>query len=198
MTESIEVDLFDACKEVARAVLWKNGAASSDVVETLARKYLTIAEEHQDFVRRQRESDEVIAYAVQYIAHVHAIPPSGTDTEWFRQILSTLMEIAVPNTSLSESSARFLPCLQAGIRDSLADVPVTRSSLRLEDEDAITVRRMQDASMEYGTASDLLDLLEKIYHGDPLSTEEQRCLYLASVAAPLTRQARLAAGMDKL
>jgi hypothetical protein len=197
MTESTEVDLFDACKAVARVVLWKNGAASSDVVETLARKYLTIAEEYQDYVRRQRESDDVIAYAVQYIAHVHAIPPSGTDTEWFRHTLSTLIEVAVPNTALSESSARLLPCLQEGIRDSLADVPVTRGSLRLEDEDAVTVRRMQDASMEYGVASELLDLLEKIYHGDPLSAEEQRCLCLASVSAPLTRQARLAAGMDQ-
>lgn len=90
MENTHEVDLFNSCIAVAREVLWKNGAASSDVVETLAQKFLAIAEDHQDFVRRQRETDDVIAHAVQYIAHVHAIPPAGTDTAWFHQTLSVL------------------------------------------------------------------------------------------------------------
>lgn len=197
MADSTDADLFNACKAVAREVLWRNGAASSDVVETLARKFLAIAEDHQDFVRQQRESDDVIAFAVQYIAHVHAIPPSGTDTEWFRLTLATLMEVAVPNAGLTEEAARLLPCLQEGIRDSLADVPVPRETLRIEDEDAESIRRMQDAGVEYGVASDLLDLLEKLYHGDPLTEEDQRTFYLSSVAAPMTRRARIAEGVDK-
>lgn len=197
MVEPTDADLFNACKAVAREVLWRNGAASSDVVETLAQKFLAIAEDHQDFVRRQRENDDVIAFAVQYIAHVHAIPPSGTDTEWFRLTLATLMEVAVPNTGLNEEAARLLPCLQEGIRDSLADVPAPRETLRIEDEDAESIRRMQDAGVEYGIASDLLDLLEKLYHGDPLTEDDQRMFYLSSIAAPMTRRARIAEGVDK-
>ncbi|OHV00441.1 hypothetical protein BLA34_12680 [Ralstonia solanacearum] len=170
---------------------------STDVVETLAQKFLSIAEDHQDFVRRQRESDDVIAFAVQYIAHVHAIPPSGTDTEWFRHTLAALLELAVPNAGLTEAAARLLPCLQEGIRDSLADVPVPREDVRIEDEDANSIRRMQDAGVEYGIASDLLDLLERLYHGDPLSEEDRRFFYLSSIAAPMTRRARIAEGVDK-
>jgi hypothetical protein len=107
------------------------------------------------------------------------------------------MEVAVPNAGLTEEAARLLPCLQEGIRDSLADVPVPRETLRIEDEDAESIRRMQDAGVEYGVASDLLDLLEKLYHGDPLTEEDQRTFYLSSVAAPMTRRARIAEGVDK-
>ena len=184
------MNLFVACTAVARQVLQKNGTASSDVVETLAQKFLAIAEDHQDFVRRERESDDVIALAVQYIAAVHAIPPSGTSTEWFHITLSTLMEVAVPNSVLDADSGKLLPCLQEGIRQSLAQLPVSRSSIRIEDEDAKTIRRMQDAGVEHGCTSDLLDLLERLFHGDPLSEEDQRLFFLSAMAAPITRNAR--------
>lgn len=184
------MNLLSACTAVARQVLQKNGTASFDVVETLAQKFLAIAEEHQDFVRRERESDDVIALAVQYIAAVHAIPPSGTSTEWFHITLSTLMEVAVPNSVLDAESGKLLPCLQEGIRQSLAEVPVSRALIRIEDEDAKTIRRMQDAEIEYGCTSNLLDLLERLYHGDPLSEEDQRFFFLSAMAAPITRNAR--------
>ena len=179
-----------ACREVAKAVLWQNGTVSTDVVETLGAKFLLIAEEHQDFVRRQRESDDVIEHAVRYIAHVHAIPPSGTDTTWFSQTLFILMELAVPNAGLTPEASEFLSCVQEGIRESLADLPVPRTSVRIEDGDAKMLIRMQAAGMEHGVAADLLDLLERLYHGDPIGDEERRLFYLSSVAAPLTRTAR--------
>jgi len=183
-------DLEQACREVAREVLWKNGASSTDVVETLGAKFLVIAEGHQNFVRRQRESDDVIANAVRYIARVHAIPPSGTDTRWFADVLHVLMELAVPNAGLTEDSAAFLGNVQEGVRESLAGVPMPRSVTRIGEEDAEMLQRMRDAGVEHGVASSLLDLLEKLYHGDPLEEEDQRMFYLASIAAPLTRHAR--------
>lgn len=190
MTEPIPNALELACREVAKQVLWNNGALSSDLVETLALKYLVIAESHQEFVRCQRESDDVIETAVRYIAYVHAIPPHGTDTGWFRDTLSALMEVAVPNTGLSEQAAQFLPCVQEGIRESLAHVAVPRERTRIEDEDALVLRLMQNAGSEHGVSADLLDLLEKLFHGDPLSEDDQRLFYLSSVAAPLTRNMR--------
>jgi hypothetical protein len=190
MSEPKTSNLKFACREVAKAVLWQNGAVSTDLVETLGAKFLKIAEEHQDFVRRQRESDEVIERAVRYIAHVHAIPPSGTDTNWFCQTLSILMELAVPNSGLTPEASEFLACVQEGIRESLADLPVPRTSVRIEDSDAKMLTRMQEAGIEHGVASELLDLLERLYHGDPMGEEERRLFYLSAVAAPLTRNAR--------
>lgn len=188
-----EVELSDlerACREVAREVLWRNGASSTDVVETLGAKFLDIAKGHQNFVRQQRESDDVIANAVRYIAHVHAFPPSGTDTRWFADTLQVLIELAVPNAGLTEESAAFLSNVQEGIRESLAGIPMQRSVTRIEEEDADALQRMKDAGVKHGVASSLLDLLERLYHGDPLAEEDQRLFYLASIAAPLTRHER--------
>lgn len=190
MAEVEPSDLEWACREVAREVLWKNGASSTDVVETLGSKFLDVAKGHQNFVRQQRESDDVIANAVRYIARVHAVPLSGTDTRWFADALQVLIEIAVPNAGLTEESAAFLSNVQEGIRESLAGIPVSRTVTRIDEDDAETLQRMRDAGVEHGVASSLLDLLEKLYHGDPLAEEDQRMFYLASIAAPLTRHER--------
>lgn len=196
-TDRPDSGLLSACKLVARTVLWRNGAESTDVVETLARKYLAIAERHQDFVRQRRESDDVIEFAVRYVAGVHAIPPVGTDTQWFENTLAVIIELAVPNSGVDVEAAKLLPCIQAGIRESLADVPVPRSQLRIEEEEAVALGQLRDAGVEHGMSSSLLDLVERLYHGDPLSEEDQRFFYLAALASPLTRQARLEAGLDK-
>lgn len=107
------------------------------------------------------------------------------------------MELAVPNSGLTADAARLLPCIQQGICESFSEVPVSRNVMRLEDEEAARIRRLQDAGTEHGSASELLDLLEKLFHGDPLTQEDERFFYLAAVAAPLTRQERLAQGLDK-
>ncbi|CDN60911.1 hypothetical protein I35_2388 [Burkholderia cenocepacia H111] len=181
--------LKHACISLARTVLWRNGAESNDVVETLAERFEELAREHEDFVRRQRESDDVIADAVTYLEHVHALP-TGTETEWFRQALNVLMEIAVPNTGHSQESAQMLSHLQFGIRQSLADTPVPRAAQRITDDEAKQVQYLSEAGQQYGAVSDILDIAEKVYYGDPLDSDDTHMLYLAAIAAPLTRQAR--------
>lgn len=188
--ERFDTPLAQACLHLARQVLWKTTGASTDVTETLAGKFLDIAEDHQDLVRQVRENDHVIEHAVRYLADVHAIPPMGTDTSWFRDSLEVLIELAVPNRGLTPEAAKLMPCLQQGIAESLADVPVSRSEVRIEDEDAQLLEFLQEAGCQYGCVSDLLDLIERLYHGDPLADEDRRFMMLAAMAAPLTRNAR--------
>ena len=118
MTKLMHDGLSEACRETARVVLSKKGNSSSDLVETLAEKYYEIAESHQDFVSSELDSDAVIEHAVRYIAHVHASPLVGTDTDWFRDTLAALMKLAVPDTELTVEAGKFLPCLP--FPDSLA------------------------------------------------------------------------------
>jgi hypothetical protein len=181
-------DLFSACVEVAQAILGKK--ASPDVIETVAGRYYRIACDHQDFVRTQRETDDVIANAVRYLANTQAIPPMGTDTAWFMNSLGTLIELAVPNTMLDQQSERFLNQLQEGIREARSAIPIDRESLALEDDDVQWMEYMKSAGVEYGAVSEVLDLLERMYHGWPLDVEQQRLLQLASLAAPITRHHR--------
>lgn len=185
-----ESGLLRACRHLARQVLSGVGAQSADVVETLAGKFLAIAEDHQDFVRQERETDDVIEHAVLYLADVHAVPPHGTDTAWFREALNVLMELAVPNSALNEDAAQLMPSLQEGINQALASVPIGRNELRLEDEDVVLLKRLEEAGCEYGCVSDLLDLVERLFHGDLVQTDDRRFWKLAALAAPMTRRAR--------
>ena len=187
-TGLFENDLFRACVEVAQTILGRK--SSPDVIETVAGRYFSIACDHQDFVRGQREGDDVIANAVRYLAHTQAIPPMGTDTAWFMNSLGTLLEVAVPNTMLDKDSERFLDQLQEGIRQSRSTIPVERKDYVLEDDDVKWMKHLESAGVEYGAVSDLLDLMERLYQGLPLDHDGQRMFRLASLAAPFTRHAR--------
>lgn len=195
MPES-EAILLGECRYLAKQVLFNNGADSTDVVDTLANRFLEIAQDHQQFVREQRDTDLVIAHAVRYIADVHAMPPHGTDTVWFRHTLAALLELAVPNTGLTGEAAKLLPSVQEGIAESLSDAPISRHEVRVEDEDAKVIKSFEKAGCDHGVVSDLLDLVDHLYHGDTLSEQAKRLFRVASIAAPMTRQARLDAGLD--
>ena len=194
LPEGIETEadrlLYEACKEVASAVLSGPSGVSADLVDTLARKYLKCAVDHQDFVRGQREDDHVIERAVRYIARVHAIPPCGMDVAWFRTTLSTLIEVAVPNTGLDEETAALLPCLQEGIAVSLAQLPISREEMRLSDEDAGELARLRVSGVENGVVSELLDVVERLFHGDLVDAADKRLLKLAALSAPMVRHDR--------
>ncbi|MBK6616101.1 hypothetical protein [Ottowia sp.] len=190
-----ETALHGECKYLAKQVLWKNGADSNDVVETLAAQFFELAQDHQQFVREQRESDEVIAAAVRYIADVHAMPAFGADTGWFRNTLHALLELAVPNTGLTSEAARLLPWLQEGIAESLADAPISRNSVRVDEDAARSIHAFEEVGCQNVGVAALLDLVEKLYHGDTLSTEDKTLFRVAAVAAPMTRQARIDKGL---
>jgi hypothetical protein len=81
--------------------------------------------------------------------------------------------------------------LQEGIRASLAEIPMPRDSFRINDEETRTIERLQNAGCEHGEVSGLLDLVELLFHGSPLTDKGTRYFYLASMSAPLTRRARL-------
>ena len=50
--------------------------------------------------------------AVLYIANAHATLPAGTDVVWFRSMLDFAVELAVPNSELTESARMFLTDVQ--------------------------------------------------------------------------------------
>lgn len=192
-----ETRLSTACTYLAKQVLYGNGAESMDVVETLAGKFLSICEGHQEYVRSNRETDEVIENSVWYLADVHAIPPMGTSTSWFSDAMSVLIELAVPNAGLGANSARVMPQIQEGIAQALAGAPISKEDVRLDEEDARAIKQLEKAGSEYGLVSDLLDLVERLYHGDPIDAESKRFFHAAALAAPLTRRSRIESGIDK-
>jgi hypothetical protein len=186
--------LYYACLRFLRVVPWRQGAASNDVVDSLAAELTLVAEEHAEWAIEQRGDWEIVSRAIDYMAAIHDGPWQGK--AWFETTLRVLMELAVPNTGLDESSAAFLKDIQRGVGQSFQSAPVAKSELRVTDEVAVMVRTFTDAGCEYGLVSDLLDLCEEIFHGEVMSDTDRYTLLVAATAAPFVRQERQARKID--
>src|ERR1700681_4592242 len=106
-----EIDL--ACFEVARQTL----PIDSEGIQMLAHRYAQIARGH---LSDELDIDEpLLARAIHYIAHVHAIPPMGDNVQWFGDMLLALVEVARPNVGLDDRSKEFLRDILDGIQQEL-------------------------------------------------------------------------------
>jgi hypothetical protein len=108
--------LNDACMQLATQVLTSSSGVSADLVETLAARFQHEALNHLNFVEGQGRDPNLLTRAVLYIADAHAIPPLATDVIWFRSMMDFAVELAVPNSGLSDNGFAFL----ADVRDGLA------------------------------------------------------------------------------
>ncbi len=186
--------LYYACVRFLRVVLWRQGAASNDVVDSLAADLESIAEEHAVMAVDRRGDWTIVSRAIDYMAAKHDGPWQGK--AWFKSTLRVLMELAVPNSGLDEAGAAFLVDVQRGVNESYQSAPVPKSQLRVTSEVAAMVKTFTDAGCEYGLVSDLLDLCEEIFHGEVMSEEDQFSLFVAATAAPFVRQERKERNID--
>jgi hypothetical protein len=124
-----EIDAIDvpglraACEELAHIVLASSRpGVSRDILETLAGRFESEAAGFALLVASSGRDTALLARAVHYLIDAHALPLMGTDTEWFRQSLSCLVELAVPNIALSPRGAAFLHDVEMGIDQSVQDL----------------------------------------------------------------------------
>jgi hypothetical protein len=117
-------DLLNACREVAKSTLWQNEKPRdlSDIVDTeqianTINAYYEEAPFHLEFITDQGRDQNLITRAVYYMARAHAIPPMKDDINWFKDTLSTLIEMACPNIVHTRNSAKFLEDVEEGIKD---------------------------------------------------------------------------------
>lgn len=188
--------LHYACIRFLRVVLWRQGAASNDVVDSLTSELTSIAEEHAEWAIEQRGDWEIVSRAIAYMAAIHDGPWQGK--VWFENTLRTLMEVAVPNTGLDEDAAAFLIDLQRGANESYQRAPIAKSALRVTDEVASMVTTFTEAGCEYGLVSDLLDMCEGMFHGQPMADEDRYTLLVAATSAPFVRLERKKRKIDSL
>lgn len=109
--ETTEID--QACFELAKATKWIRKPIDASEINELAERYAKVARSH---LSKPLDIDpSLVARAVRYIEHVHAIPPMGDDVQWFENMLQALVEIARPNTGLDQRSKPFLKDMLHGI-----------------------------------------------------------------------------------
>jgi hypothetical protein len=127
MTEAIDAievpGLREACAELAHIVLAASQPqVSRDILETLAGRFALEAADFALLVASAGRDTTLLTRAVYYLIDAHALPLMGTDTEWFRQALSCLVELAVPGIALSPRGAAFLHDVEMGIAQSVQDL----------------------------------------------------------------------------
>lgn len=135
MTEAIDAievpGLREACAELAHIVLASSQPRvsrdnshniSRDIQETLAGRFALEAADFALLVASAGRDITLLTRAVHYLIDAHALPLMGTDTEWFRQALACLVELAVPGIALSPRGAAFLHDVEMGIAQSVQDL----------------------------------------------------------------------------
>lgn len=80
--------LHYACLRFLRVVLWRQGAASNDVVDSLATELALVAEDHAEWAIEQRGDWEIVSRAIDYMAAIHDGPWQGRS--WFESTLRVL------------------------------------------------------------------------------------------------------------
>jgi hypothetical protein len=108
-------DLRSACHEVAKSTLWEQRPIDAALIEAHAEKLFRIAQGHEEFIIGQGRDPNLIARAVRYLDHAHAIPPMADDERWFSNMLEALIELACPNTVVTKEMETFFSDIEEGI-----------------------------------------------------------------------------------
>lgn len=110
--------LMDACHRVARTTMWARKPVDSTLIQALASSLYEIALTHQDYIVEAGRDPNLLSLCVEYLETTHAIPPMADDTRWFENMLSVLVELAVPNTITGTRTEGFYREIEAGIGES--------------------------------------------------------------------------------
>lgn len=115
-----EEALKTACFLVAKTTKWKRKPQGVESIQHLANQFFEIAKDYEEFVCGQGRDPNLITRAVLYLANVHAIPPMQENTEWFKNMMDILIELACPNTQPALENEMFYKDIEAGISNARA------------------------------------------------------------------------------
>ena len=80
-----------------------------------ARALCEAALTHEDCIVEAGRDPNLLRLCVEYLEKTQAIPSMADDTCWFADMLSVLVELAVPNTIAGAESERLYREIEAGI-----------------------------------------------------------------------------------
>jgi len=114
-----EEKLNAACYEVARTTMWSRKPIDAKQIQSHADSLHKETMKAYDCVSELGCDLPMLIRAVMYIHQSHAIPPMRTDTVWFYNILSAVLEVACPNIMVSDAAKDFLVDMKNGINGQL-------------------------------------------------------------------------------
>lgn len=108
-----------ACRNLARGTLWSEQGTPEIAVAKLVGEFMRIvATQVADVIECGRDPN-IVTRAVSYLTYTH-VAPVGVDAKWwFTELLTCLVELAVPSMIQTPESSAFLLDAQEGIAESL-------------------------------------------------------------------------------
>ena len=108
-----------ACRNLARGALWSEQGTPEIAVAKLAGEFTRIAATQVADVIECGRDPNIVTRAVSYLTYTH-VAPVGVDVKWwFTELLTCLVELAVPSMIQTPESSAFLLDAQEGIAESL-------------------------------------------------------------------------------
>lgn len=110
-----QVELKSVCDEIAESVFSQHEIAEVISIQKFSETLFSLAVEQEDFVIGQGRDPNLILRAVKYLRDAHLMPKSNED--WFYYSLLTLVELACPNSALTDDMNEFLNDVEEGIEN---------------------------------------------------------------------------------
>ena len=118
VTEASQLDrpaLMNACHRVVRTTMWARHPIDADRLQAVARSLCEVALTYEDQIVEAGRDPNLLRFCVEYLETTQAIPPMADDTRWFADMLSVLVELAVPNTVANTRAEGLYREIEAGI-----------------------------------------------------------------------------------
>lgn len=118
----VEVDLPAlqiACRTSARQALWSEKTTPELAVAKLSREFLQLAADHVITVTESGRDPNMVTRAINYLAYTHVAPSAVEPRWWFNEMLTCLLELAVPSMIQTPESSAFLLDVQDGLAGSI-------------------------------------------------------------------------------
>lgn len=108
-----------ACRNLARGTLWSEQGTPEIAVAELAGEFIRIAAAQAADVIMSGRDPNITTRAIRYLAYSH-VTPIGVDPKWwFNEMLTCLLELAVPSMIQTPESSAFLLDVREGIAESM-------------------------------------------------------------------------------
>lgn len=108
-------ELQIACRTLARQAFWSEQSTLEIAVTRLASEFVRLADEQVVSVIDSGRDPNIVTRAIAYLTYTHVVPSNGLAKWWFAEMLTCLLELAVPTMIQTSESGSFLRDIRDGI-----------------------------------------------------------------------------------
>lgn len=106
-----------ACRTLARQGSWSEQGTPEIALAQLAGEFARLANEQVVSLIESGRDPNIVTRAIAYLTYTHVVPSDGLAKWWFAEMLTCLLELAVPTMIQTPESGSFLLDVREGIAE---------------------------------------------------------------------------------